>query len=109
MAIDGAPHQVDELLALGRELKFSPKARDPPEITSLSDVVKLSEDEEKPIRSGYQNEAAVQVLANYGLVVWCSLIASLIASLITAVQVLADLFNLMDTAEPDFDVGGEQL
>jgi hypothetical protein len=24
-------------------------------------------------------------------------------------QVLADLFNLMDTAEPDFDVGGEQL
>jgi hypothetical protein len=83
MTSDGAPHQVDELLALGRELKVSPKARDPPEITSLSDVVKLSEDDEKPIRSGYQNEAAVQVLA--------------------------DLFNLMDTAEPDFDVGGEQL
>jgi len=75
--------EVEELLALGRELKFSPKARDPPEITSLSDVVKLSEDDEKPIRSGYQNEAAVQVLA--------------------------DLFNLMDTAEPNFDVGGEQL
>jgi len=64
MTSDGAPHQVEELLALGRELKFSPKARDPPEITSLSDVVKLSEDDEKPIRSGYQNEAAVQVLAD---------------------------------------------
>ncbi|KOO31685.1 p-loop containing nucleoside triphosphate hydrolase protein [Chrysochromulina tobinii] len=60
----GRVGRVEELLALGRELKFSPKARDPPEITSLSDVVKLSEDDEKPIRSGYQNEAAVQVLAD---------------------------------------------
>ena len=75
--------EVDELLALGRELNFSPCERKPPDAISLSEVVRLSEDDEEQLAAGEKNEDAVQVLA--------------------------DIYNLLDTAEPDFGADGEQL
>lgn len=76
--------EVDELLALGRELSFSPCERKPPDVVALSEVVRFTDDDdEKPTVAGVKNEDAVQVLA--------------------------DIYNLLDTTEPDFDADGQQL
>jgi len=75
--------EVEELLSLGRELRFAPRERPSPAPTPLSQVVQLSDDDEEQAAAGGQNEEAVQVLS--------------------------DIYNLLDTTEPDFGASGEQL